>query len=260
MLTIEQRLYERTVESIDQYLVPSDYKIQLMKNPFHSSLIVGGMGSGKTTYMLSMMTRAYNILRKRGYTDDEVKIVHTEGYSVSMLLLDLKRALDLEKIKFLYIFNDDAPSSKQSSRQRLKIESIANILNVFRIRHHLEEMGYNGFIFIAFATQTYTALDPDLRRACRLKIFKDYPDEPADKKLIGLMLGRSYMNALREITLSLIAPKSKEDLIRGLQTAVCKLGLYKLVAIQEAKQPPQEAYIHLVNQEIFKIKEKKGKR
>ncbi len=210
-----------------------------MTVPFRSVVITGGMGSGKTTWVKNKIGEACQHLFENGVDDNQVLIVHVTEMPLALVLNivnELASEIDLERIKYFYLFNDDAPAAEgQISRSHQSIKNISTSKQYIMIRHILHRnYGFRGALIIFHATQVYHLLDITFRRTARLHLFKDYPTEPMDRKIIGLTLGRGYMKELLKITLKTTLPRSESDLIRGLSSAVALLsGRIKFVAVAD---------------------------
>ena len=200
----------------------------------HAALVLGGMGVGKTSWVLSLLAKAQQQLLESGIDDDEICILHTMEMAPSEAVDKLRESgVELGKVKYLYMFIDDAPAAEGlHSRLAKTRENVEESKFITMIRHRLAEMGYSGFVFVPFSTQVYDLIDPTVRRTARLKVFKDYPEEPNDLRTVGRMLGREYMAALRQITRMIYAPRSQGELHQGLSTAVVRfLGRKKVVEL-----------------------------
>lgn len=225
-------------------LATSDWLMDYVRPRFtvdlklHVALVVGSMGVGKTTWVLSLLAKAEEDLLNNGIDDDEIVIVHTTGLPPSEAIRRLRESnADLKKVKYLYVFIDDAPAAEGLHSRRAAVQAnVEESKFVTMIRHRLSREGYRHFVFIPFSTQVYTLVDPTVRRTSKLKIIKDYPEEPMDLKTIGPMLGREYMAALRDISRKIFAPKNREELIEGLGSAVVRfLGRKRVVSLRQRK-------------------------
>jgi len=228
------------------YVAPPRWLVEKVENPFHSMVVVGSMGSGKTTWTLSLIARAVEKLLSDGVDDSEILVVHTQGLSMlqTLALLD-SASIDFPKVKYLYWFNDDAPSAAgQHGRRSMSAENVAESQFYVVIRHELERKGFRGFLFVAHATQVYHLIDITFRRTAKVKAFKDYPDEPSDLRIVGPMLGKAYLRKLREITRMVYSAKSYEEMVAGLSTAVLKyVGAKKVVRVEKKEIPKGVAYV-----------------
>ena len=227
--------------SVLDYVVPPRWLVERVENPLRSMIVVGSMGSGKTTWTLSLIAKAVEKLLEDGVDSSEILVVHTQGLSMlqALALLD-SSGVDFGKIRYLYWFNDDAPSAVgQHGRRALSAENVAESQFYLAIRHRLEERGFRGFMFVAHATQVYHLIDITFRRTAKLKVFKDYPDEPADLRIVGPMLGRVYLADLREITRKIFSPQSPEELVEGLSSAVVKFTYKKMLVIVNKREIPK---------------------
>lgn len=233
--------------SMLQYIAPQDFMLRVARNKLHSMIVVGSMGSGKTTWTLSLIARAVEELLARGKDDSEIAVVHSLAAPMRQTLEEIASSLDVEKIRYLYWFSDDAPASRgMHSRRSMSDENIAESQFYVEIRHKLERMGFNGFIFVAHATQVYNMVDITFRRLSKIKAFKDYPDEPGDLRIIGPMLGRTYMRRLAEITYKIWNPGSEEDLVTGLSSAVVRfIKKKKVVQVTKRDIPGTVAYLRV---------------
>ena len=212
-----------TIFEVLKYIAPPDFVQEKMSNPLRSMLIVGAMNSGKTTWTLSLIARGIQKLLDEGKDDSELGVVHTLGINMHKAIKEVKGTLDLGKLKYLYWFSDDAPAAEgMHSRRSSSSENVHESMFYTRIRHKLLKLGFNGFLFVAHATQVYHLIDITFRRLSKLKVFKDYPDEPADLKVIGPMLTRIYLSKLAEITYKINVPRNTAELVEGLETAVIK--------------------------------------
>jgi len=228
------------------YIAPPKWMIERIDNPLHSMIIVGSMGSGKTTWTLSIIAKAIERLFNDGVDDEEIAVIHTQGLSMlqTMTLFNTSN-IDFKRIRYLFWFNDDAPrASGQHGRRSMSRENVEESQFYIMIRHELERKGFNGFLFIAHATQVYHLLDITFRRTAKVKAFKDYPDEPSDLRIIGPMLRKAYLRKLREITRKIFAPKSYEEMVEGLSSAVVKfIALRKVVKVERKNIPRSVIYI-----------------
>ena len=232
--------------SILNYVAPPKWLVEKIDNPLRSMIIVGSMGSGKTTWTLSLIARAIERLLEDGVDNSEILVVHTQSLSMLQTLTLLNNSgVDFTKVRYLYWFNDDAPSAVgQHGRRAMSGENVAESQFYTMIRHELARRGFHGFLFIAHSTQVYHLIDVTFRRTAKLKVFKDYPDEPADLRIVGPMLGRVYLADLREITRKIFSPQSPEELVKGLSSAVVKfVHLRSLVVVNRKEIPKGVAFI-----------------
>ena len=206
-----------------QYMAPQDYVIATAKNKLHSMIVVGGMGSGKTTWTLSLIARGIEELLNRGKDDDEIIVIHALETNMTKAIKEITTSVDLKRIKYMYWFSDDAPATEgMHSRRSMSQENVSESKFYTVIRHRLERRGFDGFIFVAHATQIYSLIDITFRRLAKIKAFKDYPDEPSDLKIIGPMLGKIYLKKLAETSYKIWSPRSREELVEGLSTAIVR--------------------------------------
>ncbi len=237
--------------SMLKYIAPPDFALEIAKNKLHSMIIVGSMASGKTTWTLSLIARAIEELLSNGKDDSEIAVVHALEMSMTRTVEEVRKSLDLDRVRYLYWFSDDAPAAKgMHGRRAMSSENVAESQFYTVIRHRLEKRGFNGFIFVAHATQVYNLIDVTFRRLAKIKAFKDYPDEPSDLKIIGPMLGKTYMRKLADITYKIWSPQSREELIEGLSSAVVRfIKRKKVVKVEKRELPKSVAYLRIEREE-----------
>ena len=233
--------------SMIDYIAPPDYALRVSRNKLHSMIIVGSMGSGKTTWTLSLIARAVEELQKRGKDAKEIAVVHSLEVGMNKAVREVCSSLDLRRIKYLYWFSDDAPAAEgMHGRRAMSRENVEESTFYTVIRHRLEKLGFDGFVFAAHATQVYHLVDVTFRRLSKIKAFKDYPDEPADLKVVGPMLGKAYLRKLAEITYKIWAPRSKAELVEGLSSAVVRfIRKKKVVTINKKPLPDDVTYLRI---------------
>ena len=223
--------------SMLSYVAPPKYVVETVKNRLNAMIIVGSMGSGKTTWTLNKIGQAQRRLLELGVDDDLIVTVHAQGTKISKIVKTAAKEIDLKKVKYIYLFNDDALAGEgQFGRTFFSIENISESQFYTMLRHELNKLGFNGFIFAVHATQVYYLLDKTFRTTAKIHAFKDMPMDPKDRREIGLMLGKAYYRALKEISRKIWSPKSREELIEGLSSCVVNyLGSRKIVKAKHYK-------------------------
>jgi len=206
-----------------EYLAPPSF---LLKShiPFRSAIIVGSMNSGKTSFTKAFIGKAVGyLLSTQGIDEKEIAFIHSYERNMSEITKTIISSLDLNGIKYMYLFNDDAPGSAAFSRMFLTRENRSEMQFYIMIRHRLERYGFTGILIVIHATQILNIIDKTFRSTSDLLLFKSYPIEPSDKKLIGMILGRSGMYALADLTFKLRMPRSINDYLSAIYSAVAKL-------------------------------------
>jgi len=100
------------------YMAPPPHFVRAAPLHRRSALIVGEMGSGKTTFIEAKLGEAVRLLlEERGVDDSSVCYLHGKEAGVTRLL-EAARGLDLERCLYLYVFNDDAPASSGGHGRR----------------------------------------------------------------------------------------------------------------------------------------------
>ena len=236
------------------YMAPPIWVVNTVKNRLNAMIIVGGMGAGKTTWTLYKIGQAQRKLLDSGIDDNLIVTIHAQKTRISKIVKTAAKEIDLKKVKYIYLFNDDALAGEgQFGRTFMSRENITESQFYTMLRHELYKLGFNGFIFAVHATQVYYLLDKTFRTTAKIHAFKDMPMDPRDRKEIGLMLGKAYYRALREISRKIWAPRNKEELIEGLSSCVVKfLGQKRVV---KAKPHRVINYIRIERKEEEKKEE-----
>ena len=221
------------------------------KAPLHmrSALIVGEMGSGKTTFIEAKLGEAVRSLLGQGV--DEYNICYVYGKEAGVQqLLEAAQSLDLDKCQYLYLFNDDAPAGKGGhGRRAMSRENVSESQAYIMIRHRLKSLGFNGFLFVAHASQVYHLVDITFRRMAVLKFFKTYPDEPADFRLLGPLVGSAGLLALHDLSMKLWTSNNPKITWEAVHRAVAVLKRHRSLvrAEPEARRAlerlPQQARV-----------------
>ncbi len=221
----------KSKSSVLEHMAPPHWVVGTVKNRLNAMIIVGTMGAGKTTWVLNKIGQAQQTLLAQGVDDDDILTAHAQRTKVSRIVRSLEKQVDLPKVRYLYLFNDDALAGEgQHGRMFMSHMNIAESQFYTMLRHELEKRGFRGFIFAVHATQVYHLLDKTFRTTAKIHAFKDLPMDARDRREIGLMLGKAYYRALREISRKIWAPRSREELVEGLESCVVNfLGKRKVV-------------------------------
>lgn len=182
-----------------RYIAPPPELVKSSPLMFRAALIVGPMGSGKTTWMLAKLGEAAIKLTLEGVWPGEICVVYGKEAALGGLLEAAYSMLGEAACTYMYIFNDDAPVHAMSRRSMSEENVEASKLYIM-IRHRLAEHGFRGYLFAAHATQVYTLVDATFRRTAGMKVFKDYPDDPTDFQQIARLVGGPGLDALRDIS------------------------------------------------------------
>lgn len=211
----------RVVEASEQrmnalvsgYIAPGPDVVAGARKMYRATLLVGPMGTGKTTWAENKLGELVERLLGEGVDEQQVCYVYSQETALSRIVSEMARDLDLRRCLYLYIFNDDAIAGEGAmGRRAMSEENVAENQYYVMIRHRLEAMGFDRYLHVLHAAQVYTLIDITFRRTAALKVFKDYPDEPADHKTLTRMLGAAGMAALLELSVKLYTGTAEEIL------------------------------------------------
>ncbi len=201
--------------------------------PLHhrSALIVGEMGSGKTTFIEAKLGETVRLLLE-GHGVDDSSICYLYGKEAGVQkLLEAARDLDLSRCLYLYVFNDDAPAARGGhGRRSMSKENVSESQAYIMIRHRLKAMGFQGFLLTIHASQVYHLVDITFRRMAVLKFFKSYPDEPGDFRLLGPLAGSAGLAALHDLSMRLWTSNDPEATWQAVHRAVAVLKRWRALA------------------------------
>ena len=106
-------------------------------------------------------------------------------------------------------------------------ENVSESQAYIMIRHKLKSMGFTGFLFAVHASQVYHLVDITFRRMAVLKFFKSYPDEPADFRLLGPLVGSAGLAALHDLSMKLWTSNDPEVTWWAVHRAVAVLKRHR---------------------------------
>ena len=136
-------------------------------------LLVGGQGSGKTVLIRYLIYLIRNI---PDYTlNDGLSVIRTND---SRILGDHRYSKIFDKKRVIVLVVDDVIKEGFDSRRAMSGANVQITREFCTVRHTLEEnYEQSGIIFMVFATQILTRIDPTIRDTAQLTIFTDYYDE-----------------------------------------------------------------------------------
>ncbi len=239
------------------YIAPKTFMLKA-RIPFRAVIVTGSMNSGKTSFSKALIARAVKQLLKNSIDENEITFIHSYERDISEIIDNVKNEIDFSKTKYLYLFNDDAAATSAFSTLRLKGTNIPEIQFYVMLRHRMEKLGFNGILIVFHATQVFNVIDKVFRTTSELYLFKSYPMDPNDIKLIGQLIGKAGMKALADITYKLRVLSDLDTFLEGVYTAVAKLIKSKrLVKAYEYTIDEINNYVKLLNKINYIIIEPK---
>jgi len=213
------------------YMAPPPSFVRAAPLHHRSALIVGEMGSGKTTFIEAKLGEVVRLLLEE-YGVDDSSICYLYGKEAGVQrLIEAARGLDLSRCLYLYVFNDDAPASSGGhGRRALSRENVGESQAYIMIRHRLKAQGFQGFLLTIHASQVYHLVDITFRRMAVLKFFKSYPDEPQDFRLLGPLVGSAGLAALHDLSMRLWTSNDPEATWQAVHRAVAVLKRWRALA------------------------------
>ncbi len=212
----------RDRERVLRYIAPSPELVEKTRLLLRSMLATGPMGYGKTSFIEAKLGEAAKRLLDLGVDERQVGYVYAQERPLRETLAAVAGWESLPRLRYLYLFIDDAPAAEGlHGRRAMTRENVAESQAITMIRHKLKAAGYEGYVFIAWASQVYHLVDITVRRTSALKVFKDYPEED-DARLIARMLGAAGMQALALIS-DWLASDDPRLFLYGVYTGVAKM-------------------------------------
>jgi len=251
---LKDRKSVKGVHSLMGYLIPRRAPSSYPDVRLRHTTIIGYMESGKTTLALTLARKIEEKMEELGEP-----FMCYMGDSISDFLnIDF----DIDS-GYILLIVDDAPQT-YLSRNFMSQKSRHDVAEFFKIRHTLEEKGFQGVLGLIFCTQFFRALDVFFRNA-PLVIFKSLVSHDiAERREIARYLGRYYYRLLRDITQKMFVEWN--DSVKSLSIAVFPDGIKRLVRIKEMARPknlivigedkPTEAIRHV--EEVKRVKDFKG--
>lgn len=210
---------------VKSYMMPPPATVRKAKRAYRATLITGSMGSGKTTFVKAKLGEIVAELLEQGVDEREVCYIYAQESSMEKII-EAAKDLDLSKCLYLYIFNDDA-AVPAHGRRAMSEENVEESKLYVMIRHRLYDLGFSNYLHVVHATQVYYLIDVSFRRTAGLKLFKDYPDEPNDFKIIGRMLGKAGLEALFRLSLKLYVSNDPAQMWEAVHEAVSMFKKYR---------------------------------
>ncbi len=213
------------------YLAPPKDLVSRTELLFRSTLIVGPMNYGKTSFIEAKLGEVIKSLLESGVDEYEIGYVYAQETPIDKIV-DSMEDLDFSRLKYLFVFSDDAAAAPgQHGRTAVSEENVSISQFYIMLRHRIKERyGYRYYIHVIHSSQVYTLVDVTFRRCAALKLFKDVSDEPNDLKVLARMLGSAAMHALREISFKIASARDLTTYLEGIYSAIAYFkGIKRLV-------------------------------
>jgi hypothetical protein len=173
---LEPREFFLDVLRYDKENLPNN---QLPEWDLKTFMLIGGQGTGKTNIIRYLVALIRSIGDYRGRT----AVVETNDIRI---LSDKRYDEYFEGKKVIILIVDDAIESGTDSRRAMSGANVDTSRQFCITRHTLEErFSKNGIIFMFFASQIYSRLDPTIRSTCQVKIFTQYYPEKWFKRMFN---------------------------------------------------------------------------
>ena len=204
------------------------------KTHFCGTILIGFPGSGKSTFLQYIAEIIQEI-----YGLDKINILISNDF------VNAADSMDEKEVQVLFI--DDAmamqdkrsPAGKAlanirhiSTAKRLAIlypddfgflgkmtieELVEYNLDQLVLTEEQERIGKRGIVYVFFNTQEFYGIAVDIRRQCKILIFKSASTNPRDAPELIKLLGKKSFQKLREISKSTLKNKEfDEDLSKAL--------------------------------------------
>lgn len=204
------------------------------KTHFCGAILIGFPGSGKSTFLQYIAE-----IIQETYTLDKINML------VSNDFINAADSMDEKEVQVLFIDDAMAIQDKRSlagkalanirhisAAKRLAVlypddfgflrkmtieELIEYNLDQLVLTEEQERIGKRGIVYIFFNTQEFYGIAVDIRRQCKILIFKSASTNPRDAPELIKLLGKKSFQKLREISKSTLKNKEfDEDLSKAL--------------------------------------------
>ena len=183
-----------------------------------SSTIIGYMQSGKTTMARFLAYKMHRDVTGKGVDDSQVAYV--EAPSLQVANEQLPSILDMDRVRYVMLFVDDAIKSAHS-RRRNTVETML----FSDVRHWSMD---RGVLVTMYATQDFRLLDRLMRNAM-VYIWKTLPfewwvstEQNARRQILAWIGDHDVVDLLEAITKAIYSNDAEKSLA-ALQTAVVRI-------------------------------------
>ena len=200
-----------------RYLWQSEW--EKYKSPvLRSMTIIGYMQSGKSTMIRYLAYLMHRDLTARGYDDSE--IAYIEASNLQRAKEELPGTLDVDRIRYMFVFVDDAINAAHSRRHNVEETKLFS-----NVRHWAMQ---RGVLITVYATQDFRLLDRLMRNAM-VYAWKTLPFEwwvsterDARNKILAWIGDHDIVDLLEAITRAIYSNDADKSLA-ALQTAVVRI-------------------------------------
>jgi len=207
-----------------------------------SMTVVGYMQSGKTTFVRYLAHLMHRELTGKGVDDGE--IAYVEAPSLQAAQRQLQSMLDLDRVRYLMLFVDDAVKSAHSRRHNVEETKLFSDVRHWSMKR--------GVLITVYATQDFRLLDRLMRNAM-VYAWKTLPFEwwvstdPNARRQILAWIGDPDIADLLEAITQAIYSNDPEKSLAALQTAVVRIPVQRwgprpVKGIQPRAPPPEVWY------------------
>lgn len=158
----------RTLEPKEMFLDFIKYKQNPVEWDLKKAVLIGGEGSGKTVIIRYLVY----LIRNTKIYEGLVSVVRTNDIRI---VGDKRYRKYFEGYKIIVLIIDDAMAGGMDSRMAMHGININMTQEIAVMRHTLEDnFGKNGVMFMIFANQVYSRIDPSIRENAQLTIVTQY--------------------------------------------------------------------------------------
>jgi len=187
-----------------------------------STTIIGYMQSGKTTMVRYLAYLMYREVTEKGIDDSQ--IAYVEASNLQAANNELPSIIDMNRIRYLMLFVDDAIKSAHSRRHNVKETELFSDVRHWSMKR--------GVLITVYATQDFRLLDRLMRNAM-VYVWKTLPfewwvstDHNSKKQILAWIGDPDMVDLLEAITQAIYSNDSRRSL-QALQTAIVRIPVQR---------------------------------